>query len=167
MERGDETPRFARIDRDNVYDPMALQVHAHELEAIPPNPDWIAEALVHEESSTFGVFAETSAVGLVTLLDPRLVVSEEYLPHLRPDLLYLWRLMIDREHRDRGYGSATVKRAVQYAAEIGLSGVNLVTMETASHSATKFDEALKFRRTGRVFDDEAEFVRCKPSACLS
>ena len=149
---------FVRPGRDNVNGLMALRVRDDERHLIAPNPEWIAQAAHVSEAITFGVFAEKRPVGLISLIDPRLVGDDEARAEFRPDCLWVWRLMVDRERRGRGFGAAAIGHALRYATLSGLDAVSLTTMDAEPGNALGFYERLGFRPTGRRVDGEIELM---------
>ena len=149
---------FVRPNRDNVGKLAALRVRDDERHLIAPNAEWLAQAAHVGEAITFGLFAEKRAVGLISLVDPRLVEDDEARAEFRPDCLWVWRLMVDRERRGRGFGAAAIEHARRYATLSGLDAVSLTTMDAEPGNALGFHERLGFRPTGRRVDGELELA---------
>src|SRR5664279_6148228 len=56
-----------------------------------------------------GVYVDDEPVGFIMISDGITVTNPDYLgPY------YLWRLLIDRRHQGRGYGSAALRLVVEY-----------------------------------------------------
>ncbi len=151
---------FVRLGRDNnnVNELMAMRVRDGERHLIAPNAEWIAQAAHVSEAITYGVFFEDRAVGLISLVDPRLVENDEARAEFRPECLWVWRLMVDREHRGRGFGAAAIGHARRYATLSGLDAVSLTTKDTEPDNAVGFYERLGFQPTGRRIDGELELL---------
>ena len=66
---------------------------------------------------------------------------------------FLWRLLIDRDHQRRGYGSATLDAVVEYVRSKG--GTELLTSYTAGEgSPGPFYEGYGFVPTDRIVEGE-------------
>jgi len=157
---GDTSAHFLLLCGETVGALAALGVREDERELIAPNPEWIADAAFVDDAVSYGVFSAGEAVGLLSLIDPRLIADEDDgRDRFQSDCLYLWRLMVDRRHRGRGYGRAAIEFAARYAALTGLAGVSLTTMDRIPGNALALYRALGFEPTGRRLDDEIELVR--------
>ncbi len=96
----------------------------------------------------WAVYAGELPVGFVMVSDEVDDVPG-YIPH------YLWKLMIDRRHQRRGYGSATLDLVVEFFR--GRPGVEVLSTSAGSGegSPIPFYERYGFRQTGEmVFDGE-------------
>lgn len=150
--------QFTELSRENVYDLMALQIREEESGVIAPNPHWLAEAQLFKEAKTFGIYEADTAVGLLTVIDPRLGAQQDPDCEIANRTLYVWRLMVDRQHRGKGVGTSAINHSIGYAHDIGLEGVMLATDESLGYSAAGFYEKLGFHRTGRIIEGETEFI---------
>ena len=149
---------FLRLCRATVDDLQALKVHDSERHLIAPSPEWIAQVAFLDEAVSFGLFVGRRAVGLITLVDPRLVEDKKERAHFQQDCLYVWRVMVERTQRERGYGTEAIEFARNYAGLVGLKGVSLTTMDKEVGNALPFYEKLGFHPTGRRLDGEIELV---------
>lgn len=120
---------FLRLCRATVDELQALKVRDSEERLIAPNPEWIAQVAFLDETVSFGLFTNGRAVGLITLVDPRLVEDEKDRDHFQPNCLFLWRVMVDRTQRGRGFGTQAVRFARNYADLVGLRGSSLIVMD--------------------------------------
>jgi diamine N-acetyltransferase len=96
----------------------------------------------------WAVYAGEVPVGFVMVSDEVDDVPG-YIPH------YLWKLMIDRRHQRRGYGTATLDLVVEFFR--GRPGVEVLSTSagTGEGSPIPFYERYGFRQTGEiVFDGE-------------
>lgn len=150
-------PSFLLLCPNTLDALLALSVRDAETHLLTPVPDWIPEALFTPVSVTFGVYADETAVGLLSLVDPRLIDDGDT-EHFQSDCLYVWRVMIDQSHRAQGYGTAALSFAKDYAQLIGLDGLSLTTKDRAEHNAMPLYRALGFTPSGRRLDGEIELV---------
>lgn len=123
------------------------------------NSEWLAQAAFVAESLTFGIFKEGRPVGVISLIDPRLVdEDDEDREHYQENCLYVWRVMVDKGSRGANVGSQAIAFALGYAKLVGLEGVSLTTMDREVANALPFYERLGFSTTGRRLDEEAELA---------
>jgi len=151
--------QFIIVTHTNVVELSELKVRDEEDHLIAPNPEWIAEVAYANEALTYGMYSGDQPVGLLSLVDPRLVEDDEDREHFQTGCLYVWRVMVDRCHRGKGYGKAAIDFACRYAQLVGLEGVSLTTMDRERGSALAFHQAMGFVATGRRLDNEIELVR--------
>jgi len=149
---------FVQLARNNVDALSMLKVRAAEKHLVTANPEWIAQAAFEQVSATFGVFENDVAVGLISLVDPRLFDDEADREDLQTDCLYVWRVMMDQHHRGKGLGTAAMNFVRDYAVLLGLQGVSLTTKDREAANALAFYEGLNFKPTGRRLDGEIELV---------
>lgn len=136
----------------------SLRVRDEERHLIAPNAPRLERAERTAEALTYGMHRDDRPFGLVFLIDPRLPAIGEEAGHVQADCLYVWRLMIDREHRGRGHGRAAIDFAKAYAQLIGLGGVSLTTKDRAPLNALPLYLGEGFEPTGRRLDDEIELA---------
>lgn len=148
---------FLMLCGETVDDLTELSIRADEKHLIASNAEWIAQAAFVGGSLSFGIYNKDTAVGLISLIDPRVIEPEKRDP-CQPVCLYVWRLMIDHKHRGQGFGEAAIKFAQGYARLIGLNGRSLTTMDKAQGNALAFYERCGFVPTGRRVDDEIELM---------
>lgn len=149
---------FKKLGRSNVMGLVDLKVREAEAHLIATNAEWISQAAFINEAVTFGIFRNDKPCGLVSLIDPRQVQDAEDLDHCQSGCLYVWRLMVDQNHRGFGVGTVAINFARNYATLLGLKGVSLTTMDRAAQSAREFYARLGFVPTGRRLDGEIELV---------
>ena len=72
----------------------------------------------------------------------------------------VWHMMIDESQQGKGYGRAAMQRVLEYIAAKPFGGSNRValTCSQANAPALALYEALGFRPTGVVDDDEIELA---------
>lgn len=129
---------FTPIDRENVIELMFLSVSENEKHLISPNVEWLAQAPHVEESQTYGTFHECVAVGLISIIDPRLTSPEDQKKHYQSRCFYVWRLMIDHKHRHQGHGRAAMEFVMQEARNRGMEGISLTTTIHDKKSAINY-----------------------------
>lgn len=136
------------IDADTVR--AICKLVAEPSGFVAPNSVSIAQAYFHPEAWFRAVYADDRPVGFVMLSDSALLPS----PPAEPEV-FLWRFMIDREHKRRGYGSAALRLVIDHVrarhptlARLGTSCV------PGDGSPRPFYERLGFRFEGELDDGE-------------
>ncbi|SIS66086.1 GNAT family N-acetyltransferase [Neptunomonas antarctica] len=150
--------QFLMLSPEILDSLLSLKIPDNEAHLISPNAEWIAEAAFMSKSITYGLFWRKQPVGLISLIDPRLLDQDDDNDHFQGDFLYVWRLMIDQHHRRQGYGRSAIRFAQSYAQLIGQKGVSLTTMDRASLNALPLYQSMGFEPTGRRLDDEIELI---------
>lgn len=154
----DKKLRFLKVTLLHLDDLLELRVASAERALIAPTSDWLAEAAHLPFAFSFGIFAADHPVGLVSVIDPRLIDDDDDVSHYQPDCLYLWRLMVDHRHRGSGYGTAAVTFVGDLARCLGTSGVSLTTMDREPGNALDFYLRIGFTPTGRRLHEEIELM---------
>lgn len=145
---------FIKANPSSVDELMSLRVKDSQQHLITNNEKWLVQTLIHSESLTFGIYHQQTAVGLVTLLDPR--TTQQDTDHFQPNCLYVWRLMIDQHHQGGNFGIQALNFCKEMAQLLGLNGVTLTTMDTEKGNALEFYLSHGFQPTGRRLDGEIE-----------
>lgn len=148
---------WRKVDQDTVNPLLRLSVFPHQDANVAPNSVTIAQASVEPGATVWGLWAGETPVGLLAYIDVALSPSCQA-DGDDPTALYVWRLMIDKDHQRNGYGAATMARVADVAAEIGRSRV-LVSAAQGDHSPVPFYEKLGYARTGRIVDEEIMLER--------
>ena len=95
------------------------------------------------------VYAGETPVGFVMISDGITVVNPDYLgPY------FLWRLLIDRHHQRRGYGSAALGLMIDYLRTRPDARVLITSVVQGPASAIGFYLRQGFRATGEVHQGE-------------
>ncbi|MEM1037288.1 MAG: GNAT family N-acetyltransferase [Pseudomonadota bacterium] len=136
----------------------ALTLKPTETDLIASNPIWIAEAALEAEAVTFGLFKRETPVGMMSLIDPRARAKDEK-DFCISDCLYVWRIMIDADHRGMGIGRDALDFAAEYAALLGLSGLSLTTADQKPGNALGFYKKIGFIPTERRIKGEIELIK--------
>ncbi len=95
------------------------------------------------------VYAGDEPVGFVMISDGITVVNPDYLgPY------YLWRLLVDRRHQGRGYGSAALRLVVEHVCTRPDARVLITSAVPGPASPVGFYVEQGFRITGEVHQGE-------------
>ena len=145
---------------DNTSDDLAeLAIHPDDAHLLSSNPRWMIQAQYRSDTVTFGAYRGDQAVAMMSLIDPRLLDDDGGQDCLRPNCLYVWRLMVDQRYRRQGVARQMIAFAQGYANLIGLKGLSLTTMDTEHGNALPLYTKLGFIPTGRRMQGEIELFR--------
>jgi diamine N-acetyltransferase len=132
-------------DRDAV---VGLRVSPAQERSVSGVAESLLEAAEEPDGRglPWGVYADETPVGFVMISDA--VGSPDYIPH------YLWKLLIDARHQQRGYGTATLDLIVEFFRGRGVEEM-WTSAGQVDGSPLGFYEGYGFEQTGElVFDDE-------------
>jgi diamine N-acetyltransferase len=128
------------IDEDTLWSILDLEVAEEQKRYVAPNAVSIAEAHFSEFAWFRAIYAGETPVGFVLLF-----IDEEEAEY------DLWRLMIDKNHQRMGYGTAALRRVIDYVLELP-SAEEL----TLSYLPGEGDPGQFFAKFG--FEDSNEWV---------
>jgi histidinol dehydrogenase len=103
--------------------------------------------------SAYAIYAGETPVGLTLLWDSRIDPDEED----RADQLYIWRMMIDEAHQNRGYGKQAIALVIEKGRAMGVERVALSHVP-GNDAAAAFYQRMGFVYTGQENDGELEMV---------
>ena len=138
-----EALSLREVTKETINSILDLKVAEDQEDLVGDTGNSIALAHFAEKAWFRGIYAGDEPVGFVMLS-----IDRE-----KPEF-YLWRFMIDSAHQKKGYGKRAMEllieevRAQPEAKELTLHVMDL------PHSAQTFYEALGFRATGEVEEDE-------------
>ena len=128
---------------------LALRVAPAQERFVSDVADSMAEAAAEPDARAiqWALCDGDAPVGFVMIADD--VGSPDYFPQ------YLWKLLIDRDHQRRGYGTAALDLVADYFRRSGPATVMRTSAGQGEGSPIPFYERYGFVRTGEVvFDDE-------------
>jgi diamine N-acetyltransferase len=145
------TLRAKIVTRDDVVPLIRLKVSSEQEALVAPNAATLAQAAYETGSIVLGLWDDSVPVGLMALIDMATYPWVE--PGDDPESAYIWRLMIDKSHQGKGFGSAALNLAADQAKAWGHSRLTASVVD-AETSAMPFYEANGFRKTGDLVDGE-------------
>lgn len=114
-----------------------------------------ADALEHPEACAryWGVYDGDELVGFTMISDniPQATLDAD--PTLAGPY-FLWRLLIDRRHQRRGYGTATLDAVVAYVRERPNGDALITSAGQGEGTPQPFYEGYGFVPTGEIMEDE-------------
>jgi len=139
------------ITDDNRDAVLALSVSPTQRQFVSTVPDSLAEADEYPGAHAiyWAVYDDETPVGFVMIAD-EVDDHPEYIPQ------FLWKLLIDKEHQGKGYGTAVLDLVVAYFK--ARPGVEVVTTSAGQGpgSPIPFYEKYGFVRTGEMHGSEVE-----------
>ena len=137
---------------DNVDDLIDLAVRDDQAHLVAPNSLTIAQASYMPNCWARGLWVADDPVGLVAMIDlhENHPEADDYAP---ANVAFLWRLMIDREHQGRGYGSQAIELAFKQARQWRRKQIYL-SVAPGDGNALTFYKRLGLEPTGEVHGDE-------------
>ncbi|MDA0350750.1 MAG: GNAT family N-acetyltransferase [Chloroflexi bacterium] len=137
------TVELREITRDNLRAVLDLRVTKEQDAVVASNAVSIAQAHFEPDAWFRAIYVADQLVGFVQGVD---IPGEHF--------SYLWRLMIDAQYQNRGYGAATMAQVIERAGQ--QTGVDRIVLSYLDHpnSAAGFYERLGFRPTGERDGDD-------------
>ncbi len=139
------------ITEENRAAVEALSVTAEQSRYVAGVAESIVEAADTPDAKPWyrAVYAGDEPVGFVMISDGITVENPDFVgPY------YLWRLLIDHRHQQRGYGTATLDLVVDHVRARPDARVLLVSHVVGPDSPVTFYQRYGFRLTGEVHQDE-------------
>jgi diamine N-acetyltransferase len=130
-----------------------LSVAPHQSGYVAPNVVTLAEFAYVSGGYVFAVRRAEEVVGLMGIIDFR--EHQELGEGDDPNAAFLMRMMIGSDHQRKGYGTAAMHLAIDWARTRKNSAFQTGVVP-GNDAALQFYEALGLRRTGRIVEDEIE-----------
>ena len=138
-----EALSLREVTKETINSILDLKVAEGQENLVGDNGNSIALAHFAEKAWFRGIYAGDQPVGFVMLS-----IDRE-----KPEF-YLWRFMIDGAQQGKGYGKRTMELLMERLRdEFEAKELTLHVMDLP-HSAQTFYEALGFRATGEMEEDE-------------
>lgn len=115
---------------------------------VAPNAVSISQAYFQDEAWFRAIYADENLVGFVMLYDPTLVAAPE------ENQFFLWRLMIDKAHQNKGLGAAAVRLLIDHVRTRPGARELLVSHARGADALGRFYSRPGFRYTGVEADGE-------------
>ncbi|WP_417208254.1 GNAT family N-acetyltransferase [Antarctobacter sp.] len=151
--------RFCPVTRACLRPLCALEVHPAQRDFVAPSAVTIAQQAYEPGSTILGLWEGDTAVGLMSMIHfglPEAAPDPD--SGISPDMFYLWRLIIDKDHQGKGHGQAALHRFLDLARASG-QGRAALSVVDAPASALPLYQRHGFRRTGHTSNGEALMAR--------
>ncbi len=146
------------VEKADVTPLLDLWTADDQLRFVAPNAATIAEAADEPAAYVFTIWADGVRVGLMALIDMTELDPSEVQPEDEPEAGFLWRLMIGEAHQGKGYGTAAIQWAFDWARARGRPRMSVEVVETNAPAIALY-ERMGFRATGVLYGDEAQMAR--------
>jgi N-acetyltransferase len=146
---------WREITDDNLGDVVTLNPGAVGERMIATNAASIARAAYSKNAVPRALFSGDTLVGFIMLYDPTIDAALALKDEVAPDVIGVWRVMIDFAQQGRGFGKMAMYEAWRYAlSRPGCASVELhCSLEPGN--AAPFYLALGYVDTGKVDDGES------------
>jgi diamine N-acetyltransferase len=138
------TVEFRPITEENFDDVLKLN-QAEDKLFVAPNVYSLAQAWLYHNARPYAIYAENRLVGFV-MLDWDEASRE----------CGLWRFLIHKDERNKGYGKATLLKVIEMAKQNQKFDYVQLSYVPGNHSAEHLYESVGFKATGEI--DEGEVV---------
>ena len=144
------------VTKDDLAALFDLWPAEDQCQFVAPNAVTVAEAAYDAAAHAFVIWAGKVRVGLIGLVDMTEVDDAE--PEDEPQSILIWRLMIGEEHQQKGYGTAAIEWAFDWARGRDRRRMSIEVVETNAVAIALY-ERMGFRATGVMYGDEAQMAR--------
>ena len=123
---------------------------------VAPNAVTVAEAAYDAAAHAFVIWSGLVRVGMIGLVD----MTEVYdaAPEDEPQSILIWRLMIGEEHQQKGYGTAAIDWAFDWARARGRDRMSIEVVKSNAVAIALY-KRMGFRATGVMYGEEAQMAR--------
>lgn len=152
--------RLEKVNGNNVWDILELSVFEQQKSFVAGNDISIIEAYTaitgNGYAFPFGIYEDTTPVGFLMVgFD-----TDDYwddAPSIAKGNYNLWRLMIDKDHQNRGYGKEAVKLALEFIKTFpcGEAKYCWLSYEPENRVAYQLYHSFGFTETGEMDGDES------------
>jgi len=150
------TVKLKPVTRDDLGPLFRLRVTDAQREFVATNEISIAQAAYEPNTEIFGIWADQTLVGMVSLINTR------GYPHLEdgddPNAGFVWRLLVGIDHQAKGYGRAAMGQVEDWARGKALPKI-YISAVPENEMAIRLYEDIGYNRTGRVIDGEIELAK--------
>lgn len=150
------------ITRDTLIAILDLAVHDTQTRLVASNAVTVAQAHFEPDGLVRGLWSGEVAVGLFAMID-MFPDHPDARPDDPPNAACLWRLMIDRNHQRRGYGTRAMGLVMAQARAWGRSTLCLGVAQQPGN-AERFYRRFGLVPTGEVEDGEMFWAGPVPPA---
>jgi len=157
------TLRLKPVERDDVRPLINLKVTPDQDDFVAPNAQSLAQLHYETGGYAFALMDEDRYVGMIQVIDLR---EHRYLdPEEDANAVYVWRLLIDQNEQQKGFGTGAMRLIEEWAQSRGVPKM-LIHAVPENAIALKLYEHLGYQRTGRLVDGEVELAKDVPGGNL-
>ena len=129
------------LTQNNYKECFALEVYDEQSHMVAPNVFSVAESKIYPELTPLTIYSGETMVGFM-------------LYGMNEGEYWLVRLMINKDHQQKGYGKEALRLLVQLLREQGVSSPLYLSYTPDNTVAAAMYEKFGFVRTGEIVDDE-------------
>jgi len=148
--------RLKPITLKDVAPLFYVQVSDEQDIFVAPNPVTIAQARFKKGAYDFCIWNDDTRVGLIALID--MAEHEDRDEIDDPEAVFVWRLLIGEEFQGKGFGTAAMGLAEDWARKRGKPLMQIQAVETNAVAITLY-ERLGYRRTGKMLGEEIQLEK--------
>jgi len=150
------------VNNDNIWDILDLEA---DEKLVASNAESLAEAYADyitkgEPPIVYAIYSDEMAVGFAMIEYTGVEYETEEMDNKGVPFYYLWRLMIDENHQNKGYGKLAMELIISEIKKHPKGPANAfytsVVMEEVNPVGANFYLSLGFEKTGEVIDPEDE-----------
>lgn len=152
---------FRPITNDNFRECTKLSPGEEGKNFVAPNVVSIAQAYVATVNDTcipmpYAIYHEETMVGFIMMAFARADQDED----LDEDVYDLWRFMIDEKHQGKGYGRASLMKAIDLIRTFphGEASKVYLSYVPGNDTGSSLYESVGFKATGEIDDGEIVMV---------
>ena len=153
-----------KITAENVWKIMKLRVNEEQENFVASNSQSVIEAYVALTNGghalPYGIYDDETPVGFL-MIGYDVEDSWEDAPQIAKGNYSLWRLMIDRNYQQRGYGKEAIRLALELMRTFpfGPAEYCWLSYEPENEVAKKLYRSFGFEENGEKVEDEIIAVR--------
>ncbi|MFT5291625.1 MAG: diamine N-acetyltransferase [Planctomycetota bacterium] len=137
------------LTRETYLPILRMKIDEVQAKMVASNAMSLAQASFHSEARPFGLFAGELPVGFVMFS-----VEEQ-----EKGNLWVWRLLIAKEHQRKGFGKQAMQAIIQHArGQDGIRELKLSHVDSLPGSPGPFYRSFGFEYTGEL-DEEERIMR--------
>lgn len=138
--------QLKEITKENLEEILNLSVSEHQEAFVSSTACSLAQAYVYRENAfPFAVYADKVIVGFIML--GYYEAKKQYT---------LWKLLIDKNQQNKGYGRDAVKQGIQYLKDNFDAGEIYTGVALGNEKAKHLYRSIGFKETGLVEDNMEE-----------
>ena len=147
-----------KVNIHNVWELLALEVDENQKSFVATNIESIVEAYTTLAADgvalPFGIYKDKTPVGFLMIGYGDQPEVEN--PAIANDSYCIWRLMIDRNHQGKGYGTQALRLALDDIRTLpcGPARTCFLSYEPENTTAKKLYYRFGFRETGEMDENE-------------
>lgn len=134
------------ITRDNFHGVLRLAVLDEQKDFVASNIYSLAQAKAQPECVPLAIYCNNDLVGFMM-----------YCMDMEDQEYWIYRLMVDKQHQQKGYGSAAMNKVLEILRQDTEHNKLYISVEPENEVAIKLYEKMGFVADGRVLDGEVVY----------